>query len=207
MRGQYGPGVDRRQAVPGYREEQGVAPDSTHRDLRRRSRLYIDNWRWAGVPFYLRTGKRLPKRATEIAIQFKPAPHLLFRRDEAGDRPSPTCWRSASSPTRGSRCASTPRCRARPMRIAAGEHGLPLRRRRSAASPPEAYERLLLDAMLGDATLFTREDEVETSWALMDKILDGWRQHPRVYPYESGSWGPSEADDLLARDDRSWRKL
>jgi glucose-6-phosphate 1-dehydrogenase len=73
--------------------------------------------------------------------------------------------------------------------------------------PPEAYERLLLDCILGEATLFTREDEVETSWALMDRILDGWRQHPRVYPYESGSWGPSEADDLLARDDRSWRKL
>ena len=168
-------------------------------------KLHVDNWRWAGVPFYLRTGKHLPKRTTEIAIQFKRVPHLLVpaqqrhRAEPAG--PAHPAGRGHDHPHR----LEDPRPG---HALAFGQHGLPLRHlvRRAAA---DAYERLLLDAMLGDSTLFTRRDEVEKAWEIVSSILDGWQEESRynLPTYEAGTWGPVEADQSIARDGRTWRRL
>lgn len=167
--------------------------------------LAIDNWRWAGVPFYLRTGKRLPRRVTEIAVQFKKVPHLMFQ--SAGDVDlSPNVITIRIQPDEGialkfAAKVPGPTTQLRPVRMdflygsSFGEAG------------PDAYERLLLDAMLGDPTLFARRDEVETAWSIVQPILDGWRDMALpVYPYESGSWGPTKSDSILRRDDREWRR-
>ena len=190
------------------RQKPTVAPDS-HTETFVALKLSIDNWRWADVPFYLRTGKRLPKRVTEIAIQFRRAPFLLFR-DTPVER---LCAQPAGDPhpagRRASRCASARRCPApidAPGQRGHGFHATPTT---SARRRSTGYERLLYDCMIGDATLFQRADMVEAGWSVVTPILDVWKAlPPRTFPnYAAGTWGPKEADDLLARDGRHWRTI
>ena len=204
VRGQYESGFQAGRPVGAYRDERGVKPGS-RTDTYAAMELEIENWRWAGVPFYLRTGKRLPRRVTEIAVEFKQVPHLMFQ--SIGDVDlSPNVITMRIQPDEGialkfAAKVPGPSMRLRPVRMdflygqSFGEAG------------PDAYERLLLDAMLGDPTLFARRDEVETAWMLMQPILDGWEEQAvPVYPYESGTWGPSKADAMLRRAGREWRR-
>jgi glucose-6-phosphate 1-dehydrogenase len=204
VRGQYEAGFIEGRAASAYRDEKGVKPNSRTETFVALE-LGIDNWRWAGVPFYLRTGKRLPRRVTEIAIEFKQVPHLMFQR--IGDLDlSPNVITMRIQPDEGialkfAAKVPGPTTQLRPVRMdflygaSFGQAG------------PDAYERLLLDAMLGDPTLFARRDEVETAWSLMQPVLDAWEDLPvPVYPYESGTWGPGKADSLLRRDNREWRR-
>ena len=206
VRGQYGPGTVAGQAVPGYREEPGVAADSmteTYVALR----FFIDNWRWAGVPFLLRTGKRLPKRVSEIAIQFRSAPLMLFDDGPLSDI-EPNVLAMQVQPDEGITLRFDSKVPGQANQI----RPVTMDFRYNAAfgvESPEAYERLLLDAMLGDSTLFTRSDEVEASWSLITPIHQGWAQDaPPPFPnYEAGTWGPKAADMLLGKEWRSWRRL
>jgi glucose-6-phosphate 1-dehydrogenase len=192
--------------VVGYRQEPDVNPESTTETFVA-LRLHIDNWRWAGVPFYLRSGKRLPKRATEIAIQFKSVPRILFNRNpEAPLEPNVLVLRI--QPDEG----ISLRFGAKVPELATRVQPVKMDFRYGAAfggEPPEAYERLLLDAIFGDSTLFTRRDEVEAAWAFITPILEGWQAAPPPeFPnYTAGSWGPTEADALMSRDGRAWRRL
>ncbi len=187
-----------------YRTEEGVAPDSqtpTYAALC----LLVDNWRWQGVPFYLRSGKRLAAKSTEITIQFKSVPHLMFPQ-LPGERITPNRLSLCLQPDEGIH-----------LRFGAKEPGASMRTRPvdlefhyaddlGVGVLPEAYERLLLDALQGDASLFARADEIELAWGLIDPILAGWERddaEPLAF-YEPGSWGPAEADDLLSRDGRVW---
>jgi glucose-6-phosphate 1-dehydrogenase len=205
VRGQYGAGWIAGEKVPGYREEDGV-DDHSNTDTFVALRLEIDNWRWSGTPFYLRTGKRLPRRATEVAIQFKQAPHLPFA-SESVESGAPNLLILRIQPDEGASLrflAKVPGpqidLRVVSMDFTYGNSFL--------RSSPEAYERLLLDAMLGDSTLFTRWDEVERAWEIIQGLIDAWSSEPGPYPnYEAGSWGPRAADELMARDGREWRRL
>jgi glucose-6-phosphate 1-dehydrogenase len=206
VRGQYGPGWVDGAEVPGYRSEPGVKPDSTV-ETYVALRLWVDNWRWAGVPFYLRAGKRLPKRVTEIAVEFKSVPRILFNRDP--DAPlAPNVLAIRIQPDEGIslRFAAKvpgPAVRIQPVKMEFS-YGAAF-----GSEPPEAYERLLLDALLGDSTLFTRRDEVEAAWAIVDPILEGWRRAPAPdFPnYRAGTWGPAAADAFIEADGRKWRRL
>ena len=205
VRGQYGPGWLAGTKVPGYREETAVDPQSETETFVA-AKFVIDDWRWAGVPVYVRTGKRLPKRATEIAIQFREVPHRLFA--STGSEPDPNLLAIRIQPDEGIM-----------LRFGAKIPGLGLDVRSvtmdfsygSAFSvdSPDAYETLILDALQGDASLFTRADEVEHAWAIVDPIIESWADaDPPTFPnYEAGSWGPPEADALLARDGRQWRRI
>jgi glucose-6-phosphate 1-dehydrogenase len=204
VRAQYGPGVVGGEPVPGYLEEPGVPPDSTT-ETYAALRLEVESWRWAGVPFYLRTGKRLARKVTEIAIQFKPVPHLGFaQQGSIGAQPNQLIL--TIQPDEGvslSLAAKIPgtRMRIRPvlMQFLYGSSFL--------SESPEAYERLILDAMRGDATLFTRADEVEAQWRICDPIVQAWRSMPGPLPrYPAGSQGPPEADAILAPGD-AWRRI
>jgi glucose-6-phosphate 1-dehydrogenase len=203
-RGQYGPGYVEGREVPGYRQEPGVAPDSTTETFVA-AKLYIDNWRWADTPFYLRTGKRLPRRETTIAIQFKRAPHPPFEID-AEDSLRPNVLLIHIQPDEGISLTMSAKVPGQGMTIrpvhmdfSYGGH--------FRTGLPEAYERLILDCMLGDATLFTRADEVEEQWELVDSMIAGWRRDRPSFPnYPAGTWGPASADELLHRDGRSWRR-
>jgi glucose-6-phosphate 1-dehydrogenase len=209
VRGQYGKGyVNGEERIP-YREEQGVAKDSTVETFVA-IKLHIDNWRWAGVPFYLRAGKALPKRVTEIAIHFKRAPHSLF-----GDVPSrgrlsqePNVLTIRIQPDEGISLKFFSKVPGPTMDVLP----VPMEFRYGTsfgAEPPEAYERLLLDCLLGDGTLFTRGDEVEASWTWIDRIEKAWSGNklPAQFPnYASGTWGPDAAERLIEDDGRSWRK-
>jgi glucose-6-phosphate 1-dehydrogenase len=204
VRGQYGPGAIEGKAVPGYREEEGVAPDSAT-ETYVAGKLYVDNWRWADTPFYFRTGKRLPKRETTIAIQFKRAPKPPF---EAGseDGLRPNVLLLHIQPDEGVSLAIGAKVPGQAMAIRTVHmdflYGGAFR-----TGLPEAYERLILDCMLGDTTLFMRADEVEEQWALIDAIVAPWqRDRPNFPNYAAGSWGPAAADELLHRDGRSWRR-
>jgi glucose-6-phosphate 1-dehydrogenase len=206
LRGQYGPGTVNGQPAPGYREEPGVAPDSrteTYVALR----FFIDNWRWAGVPFLLRTGKRMAKRASEIAIQFRAAPLMLFDAGPLNDI-DPNVLAMKIQPDEGISLRFDSKVPGQVSQI----RPVTMDFRYNASfgvESPEAYERLLLDAMLGDSTLFTRSDEVEASWSLVTPLHQGWEAAPAPeFPnYEAGSWGPKEADGLLGREWRAWRRL
>ncbi|HEX2110183.1 MAG TPA: glucose-6-phosphate dehydrogenase [Gaiellaceae bacterium] len=204
VRGQYGPGTIEGKAVPGYREEEGVAPDSTT-ETYVAGKLYVDNWRWADTPFYFRTGKRLPKRETTIAIQFKRAPKPPFEGgSEDGLRPNVLLLHI--QPDEGVSLAIGAKVPGQGMGIRTVHmdflYGGAFR-----TGLPEAYERLILDCMLGDTTLFMRADEVEEQWALIDAIVAPWRRDRPNFPnYAAGSWGPAAADELLQRDGRSWRR-
>jgi glucose-6-phosphate 1-dehydrogenase len=205
VRGQYGPGWVAAKQVPGYRKEPDVDPESETETFVA-ARFEVDDWRWSGVPFYLRAGKRLPKRATEIAIQFKEVPHRLFR--ESSSEPDPNLLAIRIQPDEGIM-----------LRFGAKVPGLGIDVRSvtmdftygSAFSidSPDAYETLILDALLGDASLFTRADEVEGAWARVTPIIDTWAEMPSPeFPnYEAGTWGPEEADELLAREGRKWRRI
>jgi glucose-6-phosphate 1-dehydrogenase len=204
VRGQYGHGFIEGEEVPGYREEDGVAPDSLT-ETYVAAKLYVDNWRWADTPFYVRVGKRLPRRETTIAIQFKRAPHPPFE-ESAAEGLRPNVLLIHVQPNEGMSLAIGAKVPGQGMAIrtvhmdflygSAFREGL-----------PEAYERLILDAMLGDATLFTRADEVEEQWALVDAIRAAWPREKIAFPnYGAGSWGPPSADELLHRDGRSWRR-
>ncbi len=204
VRGQYGGGVVSDKDLMAYRDEENVAEQSAT-ETYVAMKLFIDNWRWQGVPFYLRTGKGLTKRVTEIAIQFKQPPLSLFGPDASSDM-EPNVLALRIQPDEGISLK---------VQVKTPGTGLKIRPVKMeflygssfGADPPEAYERLLLDSMLGDSTLFTRHDEVESAWALVTDILDAWAQMPPPnFPnYEAGSWGPREADRLLYRDNREWR--
>jgi glucose-6-phosphate 1-dehydrogenase len=205
VRAQYREGWVSGAEVPAYRAEPGVAPDSrteTFVSLR----LQLDSWRWAGVPFYLRTGKRLPKRTTEIAIQFHRPPLQIFKRVNSTPLPSDLLVINVQ-PDEGISLrfnAKIPgtRMQVAPVMMNFG-YGTSFQ-----GEVPEAYETLLLDAMLGDPTLFARHDFVEASWALITPINELWQTESAVPPtYESGEWGPPEADALIAKDGRRWRTL
>ncbi|PYM06864.1 MAG: glucose-6-phosphate dehydrogenase [Candidatus Rokuibacteriota bacterium] len=204
VRGQYGPGFVTGERVPGYREEPGVRPDSTA-ETYAALKLFVQNWRWAGVPFYLRTGKRLPKRVSEIAIEFKPTPHLIFRREPSGVRPNVLVLRI--QPDEGMSLtveAKTPGPDLQLNPVTMDFHYGAV----FGSGPPEAYERLLLDAIHGDATLYARGDWVEYAWAALEPVLRAWSDGSTAkFPnYAAGSWGPAEADAFIERDGRKWRR-
>jgi glucose-6-phosphate 1-dehydrogenase len=204
VRGQYARGYVKGEEVPGYREEPDVARDSRVESFVA-MRMHIDNWRWGGVPFYVRAGKRLARRVTEIAIQFKKVPHGLFRAPDGGISPNVLTMRIQPDEGIALRFTTKEPGQATVLRDVAMDF-----RYGSAfgSNTPEAYERLLLDAMRGEATLFTRRDEVEEQWAFIDPVMEAWRLEASAPPplYAGGSWGPDSADDLLARDGRRWRK-
>jgi len=205
VRGQYGQGFVNGQTVVGYREEKNVNPESyieTFASLK----LYVDNWRWAGVPFYLRAGKRLPKRATEIAIIFKEVPGILF--SQGGKKNENNVLAIRIQPDEGISLRINckvpgPSSPIQPVKMDfryGSYFGL---------TPPEAYERLICDCMLGDGTLFARGDEVLASWKWITPVLQRWHESPPSdFPnYASGTWGPKAADELLARDGYAWRLI
>ena len=204
VRGEYGRGFVEGEEVPGYREEEGVDPRSTT-DTYVAAKLYVDNWRWADTPYYVRMGKRLARRETTIAIQFKRAPHPPFE-ETAGDGLRPNVLLIHIQPDEGVSLAVGAKVPGQGMTIRTVHmdflYGGTFR-----TGMPEAYERLILDAMLGDATLFTRTDEVEEQWKLVDAMVAPWqRDRPNFPNYAAGTWGPPSADELLHRDGRSWRR-
>jgi glucose-6-phosphate 1-dehydrogenase len=210
VRGQYGPGKIDGKEVPGYRSEERVDPESgteTYAGVR----LEIDNWRWAGVPFYLRAGKRMAKRATEISVQFKQPPMMIFNRTtsegECEIQPNVITMRiqpdEGISLRFGAKVPSTQNMSVCPVTMNFNYSDA------FGKSSANGYERLLLDAMLGDQTLFAHRDGVETTWALYTPILEAWAaKKPLTFPnYDAGSWGPTCSDELLKRDGRAWRQL
>jgi glucose-6-phosphate 1-dehydrogenase len=204
VRGQYAEGMFAGERVPGYLEEPDVPPDSTT-ETYVALRLEVDNWRWAGVPFYLRTGKRLARKVTEIAVTLKPVPHLAFQQEgSVGVQPNTLVLtvqpNEGVSLSLGAKIPGT-RMRIRPvnMEFLYGTSFM--------SESPEAYERLIMDAMRGDATLFTRNDEVEAQWRICDPILESWAEENGGLPqYPAGSDGPEEADRLMP-EGRSWRAI
>ena len=233
VRAQYGAGTAATRPVPAYLDENGVAPDSTT-ETYVAWRLEIDNWRWQGVPFYLRTGKALPRKASEISVTFRRAPHLLFDSTEGFESTAGQNDLGARATTQGLRLNGDSLSRnVLTMRIQPDE-GITLKTLakrpgpsvnltpvnleftygHSFGEPPDAYQRLLLDVVLGDSTLFTRRDEVELAWQRITQVLDGWRMQEemtkngrkpfRLPHYPAGTWGPQEADSLLEREGQHW---
>ena len=206
VRGQYAAGAIGGQQVPGYREEKGVAPESMTETFVA-LRLLIDNWRWADVPIYMRVGKRLPKSGTEISVHFKKAPSVLFNKGSQALDQNVLVIRI--QPDEGISLRMQAKIPGTSLRIEAVKMDFHYGTSFGKASP-EAYERLLLDAMSGDPTLFARCDEVEQAWMFIDAIEHAWvaaENTPPLCMYPAGSWGPDEADALLARDGRAWRRL
>ncbi|MFI5058268.1 MAG: glucose-6-phosphate dehydrogenase [Candidatus Acidiferrales bacterium] len=202
VRGQYAPAQIDGTRVPGYRAEPGVNPNSRTETFVA-TRLLIDNWRWAGVPFYLRTGKRLAKRTTEIVIQFRRAPHIVFR----GRQVEPNRLILNIQPDEGISISFGAKRPGTEMNIGNVTMNFSYREGFGEATR-SAYATLLNDCVRGDATLFDRADSVEAAWALLDPILDVWtaaRSAP-VPEYPAGSWGPREADHMLERDGNAWRQ-
>ncbi|GAB4244126.1 MAG: glucose-6-phosphate dehydrogenase [Thermoleophilia bacterium] len=203
VRGQYAGGYVRGQGVMGYRDEPRVDPAS-RTETYVAMRLFVDSWRWSGVPFYLRTGKRLPKRMTEIVVAFKEAPLALFGKEAAGGT-QPNVLVIHIQPDEGITLRFASKVPGAPLRI----HSVAMDFRYGTTFGvriADAYERLLLDALLGDATLFTRGDAVEVSWALIDPITERWEETgDEPHLYQAGTWGPREGAELLLRDGREWR--
>jgi glucose-6-phosphate 1-dehydrogenase len=204
VRGQYARGFIEGMPVPGYREEHGVAPDSQTETFVA-MRCFVDNWRWEGTPFYVRTGKRLPKRSTEIAVRFRVAPHRIFNKESSEGvdanelviRIQPdegiSLTFGAKVPVQGFRIRTVN------MDFVYGASFM--------LDAPDSYETLIVDALRGDATLFTRRDEVEQQWMFVDPILAAWSKDvPPLVAYPAGTWGPPEADTLIERDGRRWRR-
>jgi glucose-6-phosphate 1-dehydrogenase len=206
VRGQYGEGDINGERASGYRQEMGVPPNSTTETFVA-MRLMIDNWRWAGVPFYLRTGKRLPKRVTEVAIQFKSAPLTLFR-DTPIEKLRTNRLIIHIQPDEGISLRFGAKIPGPVMRLGAVEMDFNYVDYFGSLLST-GYERLLYDCMIGDATLFQRADMVEAGWGVIEPVLDVWKAlPPRSFPnYAAGSWGPKEADELLEEDGREWRPI
>ncbi|MEO7145808.1 MAG: glucose-6-phosphate dehydrogenase [Bryobacteraceae bacterium] len=203
VRGQYDSGANGDRSMAAYRGEPDVSPHS-HTETFVAMKLYIDNWRWADVPFYLRTGKRMPRRATEIAIQFKRAPFVLFRQTSV-EKLSPNRLVLHLQPDEGISLSFGAKIPGPTVQL--GTVDMDFRYEDYfGLTPSTGYERLLYDCMLGDATLFQRSDMVETAWNIVAPVLDVWQAlPPRTFPnYAAGTWGPKEADDLLERDHRHW---
>ncbi len=205
VRGQYGPGSLAGVDLIGYRSEPGVAPDSSTETFVA-LKMFVDNWRWAGVPFFLRAGKRLAKKATEIAVVFKDAPLQMFG-PEAEKEATSNVLALNIQPNEGISLrfdskVPGPSSRVRPVTMDF-RYGASF-----GESTPDAYERLLLDALIGDATLFTRLDENETAWEILTPLLESWQaeNRDRIFPYNAGTWGPAAADTLLPAG-RRWRRL
>jgi len=209
VRARYLAGAVAGERVPGYMGEEGVAQDSeteTYVSLE----FAVDNWRWAGVPFFLRAGKRLPKRVTEISIHFRHVPHRLFAAEHIEIVP-PNILSFQIQPDEGismkiSSKPPGPKVSIQPVSMNFS-YGTSF-----GVDPPEAYERLLLDAMRGDATLFLRNDEIEEAWEVLSPILRVWSgeggRKPPVHGYEAGTWGPKAADEMLEKKlGRGWRRL
>jgi glucose-6-phosphate 1-dehydrogenase len=205
VRGQYAPGWVAGQEVEGYRQEAKVNPESVTETFVA-VKLLIDSWRWAGVPFYLRTGKRMPRRVTEIAIQFKSVPHSLFK-STAGSPLEPNVLTLRIQPDEGISLKIAAKVPGPSIRLRSVNMGF-LYGTSFFVESPDAYERLLLDCMYGESTLFTRRDETEAAWKPITEILEGWAIAPpqRIPQYDAGTWGPAEADAFIARDGRSWRR-
>jgi len=206
VRGQYAEGAINGKSVPGYRSEQNVKPDSKTETFVA-LRVRIDDWRLADVPIYIRVGKRLPKSGTEISVHFKKAPPVLFNKESVSLDQNVLVIRI--QPDEGISLRMQAKMPGNSFRIEPVKMDFHYGTSFGKASP-EAYERLLLDAMSGDATLFARRDEVEEAWAFIDPIEEAWRakdNQPGLFEYPAGSWGPEEADELLARDGRAWRRL
>ncbi|TMQ64087.1 MAG: glucose-6-phosphate dehydrogenase (NADP(+)) [Candidatus Eisenbacteria bacterium] len=206
VRAQYVAGAVGGTPVPGYREEPGVDPRS-QTETYLAARIDVDNWRWSGVPFYLRTGKRLPKRATEIAIVFRNPPYELFR--SAGcDALQANVLRLRIQPDEGISLSFGSKSPGQALHIDPVQMDF-YYLTSFGQDPPDAYERLLLDCNLGDSTLFARRDEVELAWEFVDGILNAWRSdnRPPLLTYPAGTWGPPEADELLQRNHHHWYPL
>jgi glucose-6-phosphate 1-dehydrogenase len=203
VRGQYERGWVFGEEVKGYREEKDVAPDSrteTYVALK----LFVDNWRWAGTPFYIRAGKRLPKKVTEIAIQFDPTPHTPFAHGETqGLEPNVLVIRI--QPEEGISLKIGAKVPGSGFEISSVNMDL-LYGTAFLEEAPDAYQRLLLDLMLGDPTLFIRADEAEGAWGILEPVMRAWSRSKEVPPYQAGTWGPQEADELIGRDGRKWRR-
>ncbi len=212
LRGQYTTGTIDGRLISDYLSESGVNPKSTTETFAA-LKLHVDNWRWAGVPFYLRTAKALPERITEISIEFKQPPLALFSHAEheehkAGDRMQPNRLSLRVQPNEGIRLTfglkkPGPRMILQPTDMEFNYRNV------FDAEPPEAYERLILDAISGDSTLFIRHDEVEAAWCVVDGVLKGWSGEvsPHIHPYRAGSRGPNAADEFIAKDARMWTRL
>jgi glucose-6-phosphate 1-dehydrogenase len=205
VRGQYGPGTIDGKAVPGYREEPNVAPDSatpTYCAIR----FMIDNWRWHDVPFYLRSGKRMPRRVSEIAIQFRKPPHVMFPLPE-GEVIGANTLAIRVQPQEGIALRFEVKVPGIDVKMASVDMDFTYAEAFGELEH-DAYETLLLDCMLGEATLFARSDEVEAAWAVVDPIIDFWaNKRPDHFPnYPAGSWGPAVADEFIAREGAAWRQ-
>ena len=206
VRGQYGPGVEDSRRVPGYRSEPDVPGDSRTETFVA-MKLAIDNWRWADVPFYLRTGKRLATQTTQIVIQFRRAPFVLFRETEV-ENLMPNQLLLHIQPQEGISLQFAAKVPGPVMRLGAVDMNFHYADY-FGTQPSTGYERLLHDCMIGDATLFQRADMVEAGWCVVNPLLDLWKAlPPRHFPnYPAGSWGPKEAEELLERDGRHWRNF
>lgn len=211
VRGQYTRGLRMGREAVGYREEKGVASGSmteTYVALK----LHLDNWRWAGVPFYLRTGKRLPKQAAEVVIQFKAPPAVLFAApnlSQATIAPlQPNALVLRIQPDEGICIRMNAKTPGTVLRIQPVRMDFPYGGAFETVTP-DAYERLLLDAIMGETTLFIRGDETERAWMIVDGLLQLWEAAPSSSPlnfYEVGTWGPVQADEFIRRDGRDWRQ-
>ena len=203
IRGQYTASKIRGEFVPGYREEKNVNPDS-RTETYVAMKFYIDNWRWGGVPFYIRTGKRLPTRVTEVVIHFKPTPHYLFTKEDIGESCNQMVIRI--QPDEGILLKigmKVPGAGFNVQNVNMDFHYSDL----INVYLPSAYERLLLDCMIGDSTLYARGDVVEEAWKFVNPIQTAWKKNPKIkiYGYPAGTWGPDVADDLIEEKTVTWR--
>ena len=203
IRGQYTSSLIRGECVAGYRDEKGVARDS-RTETYVAIKFFINNWRWGGVPFYIRTGKRLPTRVTEIVVHFKPTPHHLFRRTT--EKVSANQLIIRIQPDEGILLKfdmKEPGAGFNVKNVNMDFHYKDL----ADIRVPSAYERLIADVMLGDSTLFSRDDEVETAWKFLEPVQRAWANNPsiKVYGYPAGTWGPEPSNDLIDGDDLTWR--
>jgi len=207
IRAQYTAGHVDGTAVPGYREEDRVSPESKT-EAYVAVRLLVDTWRWSGVPFYIRMGKRLPKKSTEISVHFKDAPDVLFGA-LTGGVPGGNVLVIRIQPDEGISLRMVSKIPGTSLRLEPVKMDFHYSTSFGKSSP-EAYERLLLDAIAGDATLFARRDEVEEAWRFIDHIENAWHKSdnpPPMAEFVAGSWGPREADDLIKKDGHAWRRL
>ena len=203
VRGQYEGGWVWGEEVPGYREEKNVDPGSVTETFVA-LKVFVDNWRWARVPFYIRAGKRLPKKATEVAIQFHSSPHTPFAHDDT-EGLAPNVLVVRIQPDEGLSLKIGAKVPGTGFEVSSVNMDL-LYGTAFLEEAPDAYQRLLLDLMLGDPTLFIRADEAEGAWKILDPVMRHWSEKREVSFYPAGTWGPEEADDLLERDGREWRR-